>query len=65
MAKKTDKTIAKRVKLTKKGKVMKRRAGQDHFNAKEKGKVRRNKRRDIQMPKSIIKGLKALLPFSK
>jgi large subunit ribosomal protein L35 len=65
MSLKTNKTISKRVKLTKKGKVLKRKAGQDHFNGKESGKVRRNKRRDVNFPATIIKGLKAMLPFTK
>ncbi len=43
---KTDKTIAKRFKKTKTGKITKRTAGQDHFNSRESGKVTRNKRRD-------------------
>jgi len=46
---KTIQAIAKRVRITKSGKgkkVMKRMAGQDHFNSRENGKTRRNKRRD-------------------
>ena len=46
---KTIQSIAKRVRVTKGGKgkkVMKRMAGQDHFNSRENGKTRRNKRRD-------------------
>ena len=39
---KTRKSIAKRIKITKKGKVLKKKAGQDHFNARESGKVKRN-----------------------
>lgn len=62
---KTNKTIAKRIKLTRRGKVIKRKAGQDHFNGKESGKSRRNKRRDVKMTKTVVKGLKALLPFNK
>lgn len=46
---KTNKTIAKRFKVTKTGKVIKRCAGQDHFNSAEPGKVTRNKRRDVQI----------------
>ena len=44
---KTIKAIAKRFKVTKKGKVIKRVAGQGHFNARETGKENRNKRRDL------------------
>ena len=43
---KTNKAIAKRFKITAGGKVLKRTAGQNHFNSREPGKVTRNKRRD-------------------
>lgn len=49
---KTIKKIAKRFKLTKKGKVIQRKCGQDHFNARESGKTTRNKRRDIEIGKN-------------
>ncbi len=42
---KTHKASAKRFKLTKSGKMVKRRAGQDHFNSREPGKVTRQKRK--------------------
>lgn len=35
---KTNKSYAKRIKLTKKGKILVRRPGQNHFNAKESGR---------------------------
>ncbi len=41
---KTNKSIAKRIKVTKNKKVMTKVCGQAHFNAKETGKVRRAKR---------------------
>lgn len=62
MSLKTFKALAKRVKITKNGKVLKRKAGQDHFNGRESGKVRRNKRRDITMPKEVTKTISSLLP---
>jgi len=34
---KTNKSYKKRLKVTKNGKVLARKPGQDHFNAKEKG----------------------------
>jgi len=49
---KTIKKIAKRFKLTKNGKVIQRKCGQDHFNSRESGKTTRNKRRDIQIGKN-------------
>lgn len=61
---KTRKSIAKRIKITKKGKVLKKKAGQDHFNARESGKVKRNKRRAKKVSKANVKNLKAQLPYS-
>lgn len=62
---KTHKAFAKRVKLTKTGKAIKRKAGQDHFNSRETGKTRRNKRSDVKMTTSIRKAIIAALPYSK
>jgi large subunit ribosomal protein L35 len=62
---KTHKALAKRVKLTKTGKALKRKAGQDHFNSRETGKVRRNKRSDLLMTSSIRKAIAAAMPYSK
>ena len=42
---KTNKSYKKRIKLTKNGKVVARRGGQNHFNAKESGKERQSKSR--------------------
>ncbi len=55
---KTHNAIAKRFKVTKTGKVLKRVAGQDHFNARESGKTTRNKRRDRTMSESYNKTIK-------
>lgn len=52
---KTIKAIAKRFKVTKNGKILKRVAGQGHFNARETGKETRNKRRDLVMSSSYSK----------
>ncbi len=41
---KTSKALAKRVKITGRGKLMVRPKGQDHFNAKNSGKEGRRKR---------------------
>lgn len=43
---KTHKAVSKRFKITKTGKVLKRAAGQDHFNSRDPGKITRKKRRD-------------------
>jgi large subunit ribosomal protein L35 len=58
---KTHKALAKRFKVTKTGKVLKRATGQDHFNSRESGKTTRNKRRDRQMSESYTKTIRALM----
>lgn len=60
---KTKKSVAKRFIVTKKKKVMKRTGGQDHFNARESGKTKRNKRRDSQISKSDQKNIRMLMPY--
>lgn len=42
----TKQTIAKRFTVKKSGKVIKRRDGQDHFNARQSGNTKRRKRSD-------------------
>ena len=61
---KTHKALAKRVRVTKNGKVIKRKSGQDHFNSRDKGKVTRNKRRDIQLSPAQTRAVKELLPHA-
>ncbi|MCX6743626.1 MAG: 50S ribosomal protein L35 [Candidatus Parcubacteria bacterium] len=61
---KTHQSIAKRYKVTKKGKLMKKKAGQDHFNARESGNITRAKRRTQQADKTISKQLKSLMPYN-
>lgn len=46
---KTHKGTAKRFRVTKNKKVLKRMAGQAHFNGKESGKTRRGKRSDAKL----------------
>lgn len=41
---KTNKALAKRIKVTKSGKLLRRKSGQDHFNAKNSGGQGRRKR---------------------
>lgn len=64
MKMKTNQAIAKRFKVTKGGKLLKRKSGQDHFNSRESGKVTRKKRRDISMGKEFSKNLKNLMPYN-
>ena len=58
---KTKKAIAKRFKVTKKGKVVARTANQDHFNSRESGNKTRQKRQDKQIMTGIKKALKRQL----
>ncbi|PLX21506.1 50S ribosomal protein L35 [Candidatus Parcubacteria bacterium] len=58
---KTHKATAKRFKITKTEKIKQRKAGQDHFNARESGNTKRKKRRDIDSSKSFTKTIKTLI----
>lgn len=60
---KTHKATAKRISKTKSNKIMIRTGGQDHFNAKESGKVGINKRRKKQVSKSDAKNIHKLTPY--
>jgi len=56
---KTNKSILKRIKkITARGKFIRVKAGQDHFNARESGKTMRNKRRNVEVPKTVLKTVK-------
>ncbi len=47
MSMKTTKSYAKRLKVTKNGKILSRKAGQNHFNAKERSRTSMGKRRMV------------------
>ncbi len=64
MKQKTSKTVAKRIRLTKNGKMIKRKGGQGHFNSREGGKVTRNKRRDISVSGSYTRNIKEMMPHA-
>lgn len=61
---KTHKATAKRFKITKNNKICQRKAGQDHFNARESGNTTRNKRRDIKTTNTLKKTIKSLMPYN-
>jgi len=61
---KTHKATAKRIKITKNGKIIMRKPGQDHFNANESGNKTRQKRRDIGISKAEHENIKKLMPYS-
>lgn len=46
---KTNKSYTKRIRVTRTGKLMARKAGQNHFNAKASGSKRSGKRRAVSM----------------
>ena len=63
---KTHKATAKRVqvKRTKKGITATiRTGGQDHFNARESGKTKRNKRSDKPLPAGFMNRVKKAVPY--
>lgn len=64
MSQKTHKATAKRFRITKTGKILKKKSGQDHFNARESGNTTRNKRRLHSISKTEHKIIKQLLPYS-
>lgn len=60
---KTVKAVAKRFKHTKTSKLRHRKAGQDHFNARERSKVTRSKRKDSGLTPKYEKGIKKMMPY--
>lgn len=61
---KTHKATAKRVQITGSGKLLKRHGGQDHFNARNSGKISRKKRRDQSVADVYVKNIKTLIPHA-
>lgn len=59
---KTHKAFTKRFKITGSGKLMKRYAGQNHFNSRDSGTVTRKKRRDVEFSHAHRKAVKVLMP---
>lgn len=58
---KTRQAVAKRFKVTKKKKVIKRSTGQDHFNARESGKQKRSKRSDKSVSEADAKNIRRMI----
>lgn len=52
---KPNKSIRKRIRITRTGKLIRRAAGQNHFNAKESRRRQRRKRGLIPFPKSMAR----------
>jgi len=58
---KTRKSISKRFRVTKNGKVMRRAVGQDHLLSKQTGHKRRRLRKMVEMSEAEAKKVKKLL----
>ncbi len=58
---KTHQSITKRFRITKKGKIIKKKAGQNHFNARESGNVTRAKRRPMKIAKTFTRTIKSYI----
>lgn len=52
------KSVTKRIRVTKTGKVLRRRMAQDHFRAKRTGKQTRNKRKGLPLTLVDIKAFR-------
>lgn len=54
---KTNKSYTKRLKVTKNGKILARKPGQNHFNAKQSGAKRLNRKRTqtLSLPKRVTR----------
>jgi len=61
MSGKTRKSILKRFKITKTGKILRRPTGQDHYRAKKSGKKIRQSRKWIPLSKTEAKIIKRFL----
>lgn len=60
---KPKKALLKRIKITGKGKMLRRYTRLNHFNAKDSGKKTRQKRSEVDVSKSDLKAVKQLLPL--
>jgi len=58
---KTRKSLTKRFKFTKSGKILKRAAGQDHYRTKRTGKQRRHMRKWKELSVPDAKKIKKLI----
>lgn len=61
---KTRKSASKRFKITKQGKILRKKTGQDHFNAKETGNKTRKKRNMSAVSKADKRHVKGMLPYA-
>jgi ribosomal protein L35 len=59
---KSNRSLLKRIKITGTGKILKRRPGQNHFNAKDSGTAGMHKHGPVGSPQEYHKTFQALLP---
>ena len=59
---KSNRSLAKRIKVTSSGKVVKRKPQQNHFNAKDSGVVGLRKHGFTPAPEEYLKDFRELLP---
>jgi large subunit ribosomal protein L35 len=62
---KTNKSVIKKVRLTKKKKVMRRKTGQNHYNSRDNGQEGRVKRKDVRLFRADEVNVLKALPYSK
>lgn len=60
---KTRKSVVKKFKITKRKKILRRKTGQNHFNAKETGKRGRHKKGYTGLFKTEENNVKKALPY--
>ncbi|HRZ95305.1 MAG TPA: 50S ribosomal protein L35 [Candidatus Moranbacteria bacterium] len=60
---KTKKALVKKIKITRKKKVIRRFTNQNHYNSKETGKTGRNKKRDRRLFRTDEKNVLKALPY--
>ncbi len=59
---KSNRSLAKRIKITSTGKILKRKPGQNHFNAKDSGTTGLHKHGFKTSPEAYAKGFRTLMP---
>lgn len=64
MKQKTKKSVAKKIKVTGSGKLMRRATKQNHYNTRETGNFKRSKRRDQSFFAADEKNVAKALPYA-
>ncbi len=60
---KTNKSAAKRFKVTGKGRIMRRKAGKSHLLEEKTAKRKRRLRKPAELPKEELKRVRRMLPY--